>query len=121
MPKRARKKAKRIYYIMLREINHHQIFQDEEDIQKVLDALKCCIKYIHQNPVKAGLAKNCTGYKYSSYGRYVDIQGIVDCDFISNIISMMELLRHNNTSDDRDHFDIEESVNIRLTDEQAQK
>lgn len=106
---------------MLREINHHQIFQDEEDIQKVLDALKCCIKIYTSESSKSWTCKNCAGYKYNSYGRYVDIQGIVDCDFISNIISMMELLRHNNTSDDCDHFDIEESINIRLTDEQAQK
>ena len=29
-----------------------------------------CIKYIHLNPVKAGIVKECEKYKYSSYNNY---------------------------------------------------
>lgn len=29
-----------------------------------------CIKYIHLNPVKAGIVKECGAYKYSSYNNY---------------------------------------------------
>ena len=29
-----------------------------------------CIKYIHMNPVKAGIVRRCEGYKYSSYNLY---------------------------------------------------
>lgn len=31
-----------------------------------------CIKYIHFNPVKAGIVKNCKEYKYSSYREFIE-------------------------------------------------
>ncbi|MBQ3414896.1 MAG: transposase [Clostridia bacterium] len=31
-----------------------------------------CIKYIHDNPVKAGIVKKCEDYKYSSYNNYMN-------------------------------------------------
>ena len=30
-----------------------------------------CIKYIHNNPVKAGMVSSCGEYKYSSYNEYI--------------------------------------------------
>ena len=32
--------------------------------------LKNCIKYIHNNPVVAGIVKRCSNYEYSSYNDY---------------------------------------------------
>lgn len=34
-----------------------------------------CIKYIHDNPVKAGIVKKCEDYKYSSYNDYINHTG----------------------------------------------
>lgn len=38
--------------------------------------LNNCIKYIHQNPVKAGIVEKCKDYKYSSYNDYRKKDGL---------------------------------------------
>ncbi len=38
------------------------------------------LRYIHQNPVKAGIAKNAGKYLWSSYHNYVGIPGITDIE-----------------------------------------
>ena len=43
-------------------------------------------RYIHNNPVKAGLCKSHEEYKWSSYGEYITKSQIVDCDFPVSII-----------------------------------
>lgn len=37
-----------------------------------------CIKYIHENPVKANIVENCSQYKYSSYNDFVNNKEIYD-------------------------------------------
>lgn len=34
-----------------------------------------CIKYIHENPVKAGMVEKCEDYKYSTYRHYMNNTG----------------------------------------------
>ena len=40
------------------------------------------IRYVHQNPVKAGIAKKPEDYSYSSYTEYVKKANICDVDFV---------------------------------------
>lgn len=51
--------------------NRYQI----EPVYKV-EYLINCIKYIHNNPVKAKIVQNCEEYKYSSYNDYINNEGI---------------------------------------------
>ena len=49
------------------------------------------IRYIHQNPVKAGLTHELTGYSWSSYNQYVkNGNRIVDTYFVLSMISLQE-------------------------------
>jgi REP element-mobilizing transposase RayT len=156
MPRVARKKsATKIYHIMIRGINHQNIFVDDEDNEKFIDTLAryrkdieyeiyayclmgnhihlllkegneelanmmkrigasyvywynwqynrkghlfqdrfksepvendtyflTVLRYIHQNPVKAGLADNIEAYKWSSYKEYITQAEIVNTDFV---------------------------------------
>lgn len=43
------------------------------------------LRYIHQNPVKAGITKDIGKYRWSSYQEYVGIPVIADVDFALNI------------------------------------
>ena len=75
----------------MRGINHQNIFEDEEDNYQFINTLermrvrydddgKPCepvndmvyfvtlLRYIHQNPVKAGMVMNVKDYAYSSWG-----------------------------------------------------
>ncbi|MDQ2088156.1 transposase [Herbivorax sp. ANBcel31] len=43
------------------------------------------IHYMHQNPLKAGIVKNITDYRWGSYGEYIGETGICDTDFALNM------------------------------------
>ena len=45
-----------------------------------------CIKYIHCNPVKAGIVNRCEEYQYSSYNDYVKKTGIANNLILDKII-----------------------------------
>jgi len=45
------------------------------------------LRYIHQNPVKAGIAEDIGGYKWSSYNEYIGDTDIVDTDFALDMFS----------------------------------
>ena len=40
------------------------------------------LRYIHQNPVKAGITNSVVRYKWSSYHEYIRRQNMIDCEFI---------------------------------------
>ena len=45
------------------------------------------LRYIHQNPVKAGLAKNVTDYKWSSFHEYIEKPLITEINFALDMFS----------------------------------
>ena len=45
------------------------------------------LRYIHQNPYKAGIVKNIADYPWSSYGEYVGEPRICDVEFALNMFS----------------------------------
>ena len=45
------------------------------------------LRYIHQNPVKAGLVSNTGDYKWSSYNEYYKTSNIVDTNFALQMFS----------------------------------
>ncbi len=54
------------------------VFRNRYQVQPIYDIkyLINCIKYIHNNPVKAKIVKNCEDYKYSSYNDYIHNIGL---------------------------------------------
>ena len=50
------------------------VFRDRYRCENIMtvDHLKCCIRYIHCNPVKAKICAKCSDYKFSSYNEYVN-------------------------------------------------
>lgn len=55
------------------------VFRDRYLSQSILDEkqLYNCLNYIHNNPVKAGIVKNASEYKYSSYYEFVTEKSII--------------------------------------------
>ena len=47
--------------------------------------LNNCIKYIHNNPVKANMVEKCEEYKYSSYNDYINNVGLSQTNIMKNI------------------------------------
>ncbi|QGU00457.1 hypothetical protein SYNTR_1863 [Candidatus Syntrophocurvum alkaliphilum] len=59
------------------------LFQDRYRSEPVEDDtyFLTVLRYIHQNPLKAGLVDNIESYKWSSYKEYITEAKIVDVDF----------------------------------------
>ena len=65
------------------------------------------IRYIHQNPIKAGIAIKCEDYLYSSYNEYLNKDEITDTDFLLQMIDQNEFEKY--------HLETE-NINFRVTD-----
>ena len=49
--------------------------------------LMTVLRYIHQNPIKAGITNSLTGYKWSSYREYVGKQNVIDNKIILELFA----------------------------------
>lgn len=76
------------------------------------------LRYIHQNPVKAKIAKDISRYKWSSYGEYIGEADIINPDFALDMFSncrkrAMELFCDFNNQKNNDIcLDIDENVKV---------
>jgi len=83
------------------------------------------LRYIHLNPVKAGLTKNAQEYKWSSYNEYIKKPEIIDADFTLQIFSnsrekAIELfIEHTNEKNEDKCLDYMEK--IRLSDSEVKE
>ncbi len=60
------------------------LFQDRFKSEPIEDEayFLTVLRYIHQNPLKAGLVKEIKSYKWSSYNEYLDKEKLVSIDYI---------------------------------------
>ncbi len=75
-------------------------------------------RYIHQNPVKAQLAENMQGYKYSSYSDYVgNSNGLTEIDFLLDMFDENRKMAIKQfvefTASDCDEKDFEDSLRMK--------
>ena len=88
---------------------------------RTVPCLATVVRYIHQNPVKAGICKKPQDYNYSSYNEYFRKETLVDCDFVFGMIETDDFIKINNEKAFEQCLAIEEKPTIRVTDEQAKK
>ena len=55
------------------------------------------IRYIHQNPVKANITKNCSDYAYSSYNEYLRKGTIINRSLCLSLMNLKEFICFHNT------------------------
>ena len=194
MPRTARRKSEsNIYHVILRSVNKQQLFEDDEDCQKLLSVLYDCkelsgfklyayclmsnhvhfllktekedletifrrvgarfvywyntkygrvghlfqdrykseavendvyfltvLRYIHQNPVKAGVCAFPEEYPHSSYPNYFRNK-LIDCDFVLSLMDKKDFEAFHAASREDRCMEISESEKKRITDEQAKK
>ena len=81
------------------------------------------IRYIHQNPLKAGIVKNTADYRWSSYGEYIGKPWICDTNFAFDMFSIdrakaIKLFKEFNLEENQDQC-LDYNQNIRLNDIEA--
>ncbi len=98
------------------------LFQDRFKSEPVEDDsyFLTVIRYIHQNPLKAGICKNIDEYKFSSYDEYVKRTNFVDTGLCFGIIEKEQFIKFNNEINDDVCLDIRDN-DFRLTDDEAMK
>lgn len=109
------------YNIKYQRVGH--LFQDRFKSEPVEDDgyFMTVIRYIHQNPVKAGLCKNLANYEYSSYNEFFKSSDLIDKEFVFGIIPAELFKQFNNEIANDKCLEIEDKPIIRVTDEQAQR
>lgn len=97
------------------------LFQDRFKSEPVEDDsyFFTVLRYIHQNPIKAGLSKTVKDYKFSSYNEYLANQELVNVDFVFSMISKEQFIEFNNEKNSDSCLEIKYS--FRLTDEEAKE
>ncbi len=105
------------------------LFQDRFKSEPVEDEryLQTVQRYIHQNPVKAGLVKQIQDYMWSSYHEYLKAANLVDVKFILEIISndrkmaIQNFIEYTTTVNDNNCLDINHENKHQMPDEEAQE
>jgi len=101
------------------------LFQDRFKSEPVEDDTYFLIvqRYIHQNPIKAGLVKGIEQYQWSSFNEYVNKTKMVDVDFTLKIFNsdkekaIKSFKQYNNEVNDNMCLEVEERH--RITDKEA--
>ena len=87
------------------------LFRNRYQTEPIYDSkyLINCIKYIHNNPVKAKVVPKCEDYKYSSYNDYMKNTGVTKCKIVKEIFGKdCDFSKLFNESYDKRFMDIEE-------------
>jgi len=78
------------------------------------------LRYIHQNPVKAGICDTVDSYIWSSYGEYFGENRIVDREFVLDMTGLDGFIKLNQDEVEEVCID-NDSKRLRLTDAAAKK
>lgn len=113
-----------VYWYNAKYCRVGHLFQDRFKSEPIEDEryFLSVLRYIHQNPVKAGLVKTLEDYPYSSYNCYMESRGdsLVDIDFALGLLSKEQLKEFHHEASDETYLEIKERP-FRLTDEQAKE
>lgn len=103
------------------------LFQDRFKSEPVEDDkyFQIVLRYIHQNPVKAGLVKHVKEYQWSSFHEYINQANLVNRDLLLEMISddrekrIQEFIEYTNDVRDHECLDIDNNIRQRMADEEA--
>ena len=112
-----------VYWYNWKYYRRGHLFQDRFKSEPVEDNsyFLTVLRYIHQNPVKAGIVKNVDQYKYSSYNDYIaNSNCIIDTEFALSMIGKEHFEEFNNETNNDVCLEIEEGK-FRLSDIDAKK
>ncbi len=92
------------------------VFRNRYKIEPIynINHLSNCIKYIHNNPVKAKIVDKCDYYPFSSYMEYANNIGVAKSEILKEVFgedtNYLDII---NNSYDRNFMDYEKNKNMR--------
>ncbi len=98
------------------------LFQDRYRSEPVEDDayLLSVLRYIHQNPVKAGITHDVADYPYSSYREYLKPKAgqVTDVALIKGIMDLEAFIAFHEETDGSEYLDVR-PIHPKMSDEQA--
>ena len=101
------------------------LFQErfKSEVVESEEYLLTVIRYIHQNPIKAGISKTVLEYSWSSYNEYVGRVGMIDVEFALGMFSCdkkkaIDLFKKYSTEQNEDKC-LENEEKLRVSDNEA--
>ncbi len=113
--------TKFVYWYNIKYKRTGHLFQDRFKSEPVEDDtyLLTVLRYIHRNPIKAGLVDGVEAYEYSSYNEYVYGSDLIDTEYVFEIMSKEELQQFNQEESLDKCLDVEDKTRVRVIDEEA--
>lgn len=110
-----------VYWYNIKYKRQGHLFQDRFKSESVEDDsyFLTVVRYIHQNPVKAGVCGRVQNYKFSSFSDYINDGELIDREFLYSLIDSEKFEKFNAEENYEKCLDIEEKYRIRVTDEEA--
>lgn len=109
-----------VYWYNLKYGRTGHLFQDRYKSEVVEDDayLLTVVRYIHRNPVKAGLCQEPEDYRYSSFAHYESDSLVENC-LILGMTGREEFFNYHHIGNEDRCLDVEEEQKRRLTDQDA--
>lgn len=97
------------------------LFQDRYRSEPVEDDeyFLTVLRYIHFNPVKAGLCSKPESYQYSSYSEYLNGGGIINGELVKGMLPGKEFEKFHKKENDDSGVELIEKERSRISDEKA--
>ena len=110
-----------VYYFNNKYKRVGSLFQSPFKSRPILtdNQLLIVLRYVHQNPVKAGICKEPKDYQYSSFNNYF-ANDLIDASFVQAIIDKKEFFEFNCAPNNDHCMDIEDEK-PRLNDDDAKE
>lgn len=119
--------AKYVYWYNYKYERNGHLFQDRYRSEVVENDkyFLTVLRYIHQNPVKAGIENDISKYPWSSYNEYLEKNGICDTKFVLSLFAddekrSVELFQKFNIEGNKDNC-LEHEDAVRINDIVAAK
>ena len=112
-----------VYWYNWKYYRKGHLFQDRFKSEPVEDDeyFLTVLRYIHQNPVKAGIVEKLDEYEYSSYNEYMENNDtFIDINFVYEIIDKEAFEKYNAEENEDKCIEIDDLV-FRISDVDAQK
>lgn len=113
--------AKYVYWYNAKYQRIGHLFQDrfKSEVVETEQYLCSVIRYIHQNPIKAGICKKPEEYLYSSFSEYCGNPGLVDFEYVEKYVTIPAVVKMSSEYMTEECMDIRDAPIKRVTDQQA--
>ena len=115
--------AKYVYWYNAKYQRIGHLFQDRFKSEVVEDSRYLCtvIRYIHQNPLKAGLCSRLEEYPFSSYREYISRPELVDMEAVTEYVSRESVIEMSREELSEQCLEMRDAPPKRVTDQDAKR